>query len=288
VLPSALQPFSALRIFSWAAIAAVALTYAPPAFSRAAGIAGRSGKVAGSDCNDCHNGGAAPTVSLTGPATVTAGMTAEYTFTITTAQPVTGMAASASDNITLVPGVGLKLLNAEVVHAAPVEPTAGVTTFKFSLQAPATPQAVMLWAAGNAGNNDNTTGGDLAALDTLTVNVVAAVAGTDAGATPAGVPPTDADGGTTPSSTTPGAVPAPGLPPPPDFNGDGGATPYYLRGTDDATAPEFADTSCGVGVTGRGAPAGCAGQLAALRAGGMGLALAALALIRRARRKVHE
>src|SRR5471032_3059497 len=46
------------------------------------GISGYSSKQ-GVICNQCHGGGTAPTVALTGPSTLTPGESAQYTFTIT-------------------------------------------------------------------------------------------------------------------------------------------------------------------------------------------------------------
>src|SRR5262249_37414165 len=69
------------------ALALVAI--APAASARKNGIAGESGQGAAT-CNDCHSGGAAPKVQLTGPATLDAGATGTYRLLITGGAGVVG------------------------------------------------------------------------------------------------------------------------------------------------------------------------------------------------------
>ena len=55
---------------------------ASAALANAGGVVGYSGKPPAADCNGCHTGGNAPTVSITGPNTLAAGATGTYTFTV--------------------------------------------------------------------------------------------------------------------------------------------------------------------------------------------------------------
>lgn len=231
--------------------AALTLLVAAPAFARPQGISGYSGKD-GKICNDCHSGGTAPTVALAGPQQIVQGQSADYTFTVTTDQPFTGTDIAVSAG-TLKPGNGLKILNNEVVQANPVATNNGATQYTVTITAPATPQAITLWAAGNAVNNDNGTGGDQAAGTMMTINVVApppppaADAGAN-GTTPTGGN-TSADGGTVnpaggDGTGGPGSNVERRVPP------DGGAKPFSA-GSDEPYDPTFAQTGlqCTVGRT---------------------------------------
>ncbi len=198
------------------------------------GIGGYSGKAGGPVCSGCHTAGATvPTVAITGPATLTAGMTGNYTLTITGGPAkVAGMNVSLSGansgTAAFTAGTGSKLVNAELVHSAPMAAVTNVATFSFAVKAPLTAGIFTLSAAGLSANNDTFETGDGTAKTSLDVNVsltagsppvgtpdaggVAPVLpGTDAGSTP---PPTTSDAG---SSPAPAAAPDAGniAPPPP-------------------------------------------------------------------------
>src|SRR3954447_6021115 len=63
--------------------ALLSLSVSGLAFANASGAIGYSGAPGTGSCNDCHSGGAAPSVSLTGPDTLAAGQSGTYTFTVT-------------------------------------------------------------------------------------------------------------------------------------------------------------------------------------------------------------
>src|SRR4051812_45422869 len=110
---------------------------AATAEARPTGISGASGK-SGTICNRCHSGGATPTVSLAGPATIAAGGQSTYTFTITGGAAVAGGLDAALDDASLAAGARLatvspltQLLNGEVTHTQPHDFAAGALTFQF-------------------------------------------------------------------------------------------------------------------------------------------------------------
>ncbi len=139
--------------------------------SNATGIPGQSGKQ-GATCNSCHTGGAAPTVSLTGPAALLPGASATYTVTISGgAGMYAGFNASASGGGTLMPGADSRTMNGELTHSAPLAFSMGTATFSFTYVAPMTAGAVMLYAAGNSVNMDNDDKGDRAATATLALTI---------------------------------------------------------------------------------------------------------------------
>jgi uncharacterized protein (TIGR03382 family) len=197
------------------------------------GITGYSGRGGGSTCSGCHSGTAtAPTVAITGPATLTAGMTGNYTLTITggpakTAGMNVSLGGANSANAVFTAGTGNKLSSGELVHSAPAAVIANVATFSFAVKAPLTAGVFTLSAAALSTNNDSLVTGDGTGTTSLDVNVsltassppvgmpdgggVAPVLpGTDAG-TPA--PASGSDAGTSPAPTvkpdagTPAATP---------------------------------------------------------------------------------
>lgn len=222
----------------------VTLLFAIPAWARAAGIAGYSGKTVGKICNDCHSGGTAPTVSLIGPDTLLPGAVGDYTLRVETAAARAGADIAATDGVELAPGTNLKAQNLnEVSHSAPTAPTGGAVEFLFKVTAPQTTGTIMLYAAGNAVDNSGNNGGDLAASTIKAVTVAAApVITTDAGVSPA------TDGGDLPAVAVAdggGAVAT-------KSGGDGGTKPFSA-GNDEPFDPTFAETglSCSVGQPGR-------------------------------------
>ena len=159
--------------------------------ARPTGITGASGK-SGFICNKCHSGGATPTVSLAGPATIAAGASATYTFTITGGAAVAGGLDAALDDPSLAAGASLatvsahtQLLAGEVTHTQPNDFASGSLTFQFAVNAPAAARTMTLWVAGNSTNHDGTSSGDKAAGTSLTIAVAAPPAPPDfAGAPP--------------------------------------------------------------------------------------------------------
>ncbi|KFA86745.1 MXAN_6652 family MXYO-CTERM-anchored protein [Archangium violaceum] len=143
-----------------------------PAFANSTGMTGNSGKSAAT-CSSCHSGGTAPTVTLTGPSSLAAGATGEYTLTITGGPGLRGGMNVAVDNTaaSLEPGTGSKKQSNELTHNAPKPAASGAITFNFSLVAPPSAGSVKIFAAGNSVNGDNNSTGDAAATTSLTVNV---------------------------------------------------------------------------------------------------------------------
>jgi hypothetical protein len=89
-----------------------------PASASSSGISGFSG-MSGSTCTSCHSSGTAPTVSLTGPTSVTSGSTNTYTISVSTVTAGNGGVDVAASAGTFAAGTGTKVLNGEIVHSAP-------------------------------------------------------------------------------------------------------------------------------------------------------------------------
>ncbi|HSO39445.1 MAG TPA: choice-of-anchor V domain-containing protein [Labilithrix sp.] len=181
------------------------------ALANKSGLAGYSGKPnlsapAGESCNKCHSGGTAPQVTLTGPATLTAGQVADYSLVVTTGASRAAGAIAATDGIVLTPVTGLRDSFGEMVPNGGVATAGGSATFAFRVTAPLTGTTLRLWAVGLAENGNNGDSGDKA---THLVRDVAVTGGTppkpDAGGSSSGDasvdPPTGADGGSSGGSS---------------------------------------------------------------------------------------
>ncbi len=145
-----------------------------PALANSAGITGNSGKQGTSaTCTTCHSGGSAATVTLTGPTSLAAGATGQYTLTITGGPGLRGGMNVAVDNTaaSLEPSTGIKKASNELTHSAPKPAASGSITFAFSMVAPPSAGTVKIFAAGNSVNGDANSTGDASALTSLTVNV---------------------------------------------------------------------------------------------------------------------
>lgn len=209
------------------AVLLVCLVLPLSAIATPAGISGFSGKGGSSICTSCHAGGTAPTVAVTGPATLVAGVTGNYTVTITGGPAVNAgvdvsLGGMNSGSAVFTAGPGTKLLNSEVVHSASKVFTAGSSAFTFSVKAPLTAGVFTLFIAGLSSNNNNDPSGDGAAMTSLNVNVTLTagappVGMPDAGGIPA--PVLDAGSGTTPPPPPPPPAPTPS----PTVTPDGGA-----------------------------------------------------------------
>ncbi|MFN7135457.1 MAG: choice-of-anchor V domain-containing protein [Myxococcales bacterium] len=227
------------NVFSAALAAAFALAPAL-AHANSGGITGNS-KPPG--CNNCHSGGAAPTVALTGPDTLAAGATGTYTLTITGgAGAYGGFNVSAENGATLqtVAGQAAQKFGAELTHSSPKPFGGGSVSWQFQAVAPGTAGTFKLYGAGNSVNGIGGNNGDQAAFDELTVTVTGGGSPADAG--------TVADAGTAAGDDagTPDAGGAPDA-------GTGGSGP------DDEAA------GCGCSSAGAAAPGGALLALAALR-----------------------
>jgi uncharacterized protein (TIGR03382 family) len=159
-----------------ASVALVAGLLSSAAFANSSGINGFSGK-SGATCTSCHLAGAAvPTVQLSGPATLAAGETGQYTVTIKGGPgKLAGTDIAVSDAAAkLVEGTGLKLLSGELTHTMPKAFANGEASFTFSLKAPSTGGTVTLYAAGNSANADYNNTGDGIGSTKLDVTVTGA------------------------------------------------------------------------------------------------------------------
>lgn len=158
------------------AVAAFTLATAT-ASANSSGVAGYSGKPnpsapQGESCStNCHRGGTAPTVTINGPSTLTAGQTAEYTLVVSTNAARVGAGIAATDGVKLTNVSGLRESFGELVQNAPVSPNGGQATFRFTVTAPNTGTAIKLWAVGLAANNNGGTSGDAAMQTTKDITI---------------------------------------------------------------------------------------------------------------------
>ena len=144
------------------------------ALANSSGMVGNSGKDGATrTCNACHMGGSAPTVTLSGPASLAAGATGEYTLVIKGGAGVkAGMNVSVnSSTASLTAGTDSKKLSGELTHQSPKTMTGGEARYTFSLVAPSAGGSLKLFASGNSVNGDGNTTGDMSASTSLDVTV---------------------------------------------------------------------------------------------------------------------
>jgi MYXO-CTERM domain-containing protein len=166
------------------------------AFNNGASVVGHSGAT-GAVCNNCHSGGTAPTVALSGPTTLAAGATGQYSFTITsksTTDKIAGCDVAVSSSAAQLTPISttVQAAGGEIVHKSAIPLSNGAVTVQLSVKAPATGGPLTLYAAGLVGDAVDTPTGKLAAKTMLAINVTGGAAGSpdggvvlDAG-TPAG------------------------------------------------------------------------------------------------------
>lgn len=159
----------------------IAFLSAGNALADGSGRAGYSGLTANKTCTSCHSGTAtAPTVTITGPATVVAGSLNSYTVTIRGGPGVAGSLDIAATSGTLkATDSGTKLSRNEIVHSAPRAMVGGAASFTFSWQAPANAGPATLFVSGVSTNGNNSDVGDGTGKTSLVVTV-----GSSAGAGP--------------------------------------------------------------------------------------------------------
>jgi hypothetical protein len=139
------------------------------AVGNASGAIGYSGAPGAGTCNDCHSGGTPPTVTFSGPQTIAAGATGNYSVTVTGGNKV-GVDVSVSDKFSTLNALSANLGVGfgELHHVSP-QPSG--STFQFSVSASSFVSTLTLYAAGNAVNGDGNTGGDRAATATYAITV---------------------------------------------------------------------------------------------------------------------
>jgi uncharacterized protein (TIGR03382 family) len=145
-----------------------------PAFANAVGMTGYSGK-SGATCitSGCHFGGAAPTVEISGPTSLAAGATGQYTLIIRGGAGVKGGMNVAVDNTaaSLQAGTGSRRISNELTHSTPKAFSGSEVRFDFSMVAPPSAGTVKIFGAGNSVNGDANSTGDQSATTSVTVNV---------------------------------------------------------------------------------------------------------------------
>ncbi len=145
-------------------------------FSFSGGINGYSGNPAtnaGNTCSACHSGGAAPTVSLTGPATVQPGTISTFIFTISGGQQNSGGLDVSADGGTLINTLAsTRLQTGEIIHNQRATAAGdGTVSWSFDWQAPTVPGAYTIYSAGLSANADSNTTLDGVATNSYVVTV---------------------------------------------------------------------------------------------------------------------
>ncbi|MBK7865143.1 MAG: hypothetical protein IPJ65_42415 [Archangiaceae bacterium] len=141
-------------------------------FANASGAIGYSGAPGTGSCNDCHSGGAAPTVTINGPDTLNAGATGMYTCTVTGGSRV-GVNIAVTEMLAALNPVSANL-GIAFRELFQVSPQNSGTTFSFSLTAPPVAGPMTIYAVGNAVNGNGATSGDRSANATKMVTIMAA------------------------------------------------------------------------------------------------------------------
>jgi uncharacterized protein (TIGR03382 family) len=172
-----------------------------PAYANSTGMTGRSGKQGGQTCmSGCHGDAAnhpsdlAPTVTLEGPTTLSAGATGNYSLVITGGPAVNaGMNVAVSNSSAVLNKVGtdLKVMNGELTHTAPKTFSSGEARFDFTMVAPPSAGTVTIYASGNSVNGDHNFTGDHSTPTTLDVQVTASTTDGGTGNPDAGTGSTD-------------------------------------------------------------------------------------------------
>ena len=156
-----------MRWYLAGAASLAASLIATAALANESGLAGYSGKPnlanpAGESCNQCHSGAGAPQVTLNGPASLTAGQTADYSLVVKTGLSHAAGAIAATDGIVLTPVTGLRDSFGEMVPNGGVVTSGGQATFSFKVTAPLSGTTLRLWAVGLADNGNGNVSGDKA------------------------------------------------------------------------------------------------------------------------------
>ena len=159
------------------------------------GFSGNPATTGGQTCTLCHASGAAlPTVTISGPAAVTAGATNAYHLTITGGPAIVG-----GFNVSTEAGIGAlnpggsdtQLITGELTHTAPKPFSAGSVSFDFFWTAHAADDTVTFYGAGNSSNGNGELTGDGVAATVFEVTVSGG-SGTPA---PTATPPANPIGG---------------------------------------------------------------------------------------------
>lgn len=182
------------------AIAAVLTLITSNVSAKTSYSSGYTGRPPSESCGGCHKGGTAPTIALTGPDTLNAGQSAEYT-AVVSGGPNTKTFGAAVDGKAAISPVGSNMKNASGEVFSTHDNGASIT-FKFNVVAPTSAASFTLYYMALASNGSGT-GGD--GNVQMTKSITVAGAPTDAGApidsgTAADGGSSPADGGTLPTA----------------------------------------------------------------------------------------
>ena len=132
------------------------------------GVSGASGK-SGSTCTMCHSTGTSiPTITISGPLTVTSGSTNTYTLS-NNGTPNSGLDVGASAG-TFTAGSTTQIMNGEITHMASLTTSPLSWTFSWTAPTVTTSTNVMMYGASISGGAGGSTG---SAVVTITVNPAA-------------------------------------------------------------------------------------------------------------------
>lgn len=282
---------NAKRTLIVASATAAMLAFASPALAVKSGLDGYTGKQ-GPTCAVCHSGGPTPNVTISGPTTLTAGQTGEYTVRVETSQPGVGMGGAASDGAIVTPGTNTKQKFDEVSHSSVVSPSNGAAVFTFKVQASPYNGTLTVYAVGNAVNDNGNDSGDGVKSAKMDVTVTGGMpppppgtssggsTGTDAGSSSSsgggdGFQPSTSPSGSG-SSGTPSYGGGTSTPPRTDGGATGTATPTGVGGANGTEFPDGGSVQCDIG----GAPGGAS---TSAQAASFFLSLVVLAIGRRKR-----
>ncbi|WNG39687.1 hypothetical protein F0U61_42945 [Archangium violaceum] len=152
-----------------------------PALANSGGMTGYSGKTS-QTCTMCHSGGTAPTVEISGPTSLEAGATGQYTLIIRGPGQKGGFNVAVDNTAaSLEAGEGSKKVSGELTHSAPKSASAGEVRFPFTLVAPQSAGTVQIFGAGNSVNGDNNITLDGVATTTASVTITGGTGGGDDG-----------------------------------------------------------------------------------------------------------
>lgn len=229
------------------------------------GYTNKQGMVCSTSCHS--KGGAMPTVTLTGPTTVAAGATANYTLTVGGSDQ--RCAVAATTGVVLTPTSAA--LKKEFDELASDGLKVATPTCTFSLVAPKA-GPITIWYLGS-NQSGSGTGGDGFRYSTMNVTVTGGTTPADAGASDSGTTPTPTDGGSSPTPTDGGGAVK-------DSGSGTGTLPdgAVAPGTRDPSNPAFIPTDEDGGCNAAGSPVSLSGLFGAASVAG------ALMLARRRRR----
>jgi len=244
-------PFSMRRFYLFEPMLFAIIAFATSsANAKASYSSGYTGRPPSESCGNCHGGGTAPTISLTGPDTLNAGQTGDYT-AVVSGGPNTKTFGAAVDGTAAINPVGTNMKDASGEVFSTHDNGASIT-FKFSVVAPTNAASFNLYYMALASNGSGT-GGD----GNVQMKKSIAVAG--ATITDAGVSPTDSgttisdagnpavDAGTHASGNDGGGTIAPSPTESDDIGestrADGGAAGGEMK-TGDGILPESSSSSC--------------------------------------------